>query len=216
MNLKTVIYYFFVAFFATSCVSGYRLVQPVNAGFEQVNEPNEQAVTIQCSDIDLVGSTNPALQRKLSKNGFVFIPIKVENKSDQAFTFSFQTSELINDFMPVQMLEQEQYLKALKQKFWPNLLYVPAAVVTSFTKREFQIGGNMATSYSFQMNVISGLISAWALVNSTRTIWVNHKTRKNILQYDLLNKTIEPNKTVYGFICVKAEKINQAMVRIRN
>ncbi|MBN1181584.1 MAG: hypothetical protein JXB49_04795 [Bacteroidales bacterium] len=216
MNYKFIFYSIFLAIMVTGCASGYRKVESFNVGFEPINAVENQALTIQCSNIDIVGSINPSLERRLAKNSLVFIPVKVDNKSDKPFIISFQNIEMINDFMPVQMIEQDHYRRSLKQKFWPNLLYVPAAVLASYTKRESQQGAYIGTSYSFELNILSALITSWALLNSTRTIWVNHKTLKNITQNDLLNKTIAPDTTVHGFICVKAEKINHPMVRIRN
>ncbi|MCF8360063.1 MAG: hypothetical protein K9H26_15000 [Prolixibacteraceae bacterium] len=199
------------------CAMPYRTINPVSAFTGQTVNENKTGVVITCSDIDIVSAQNKWLAKKLWRNEMIFVPVKVQNNSDSSFTLSVRTLEFINDYTPVEMLESSRYQKVLGQKYWGNLLLLPVVMATSYyTETSESPEGIQLSRNGFRLNFWSGAIALLGIVNTTRTILVNQKTKKHILQNDLYLKTVQPGSKVCGFICIKADKLNSPMVRIRN
>ncbi|MBN1927128.1 MAG: hypothetical protein JW798_14950 [Prolixibacteraceae bacterium] len=217
MHLRKNLTVFGIILIFVSCAMPYRAIDPAGIFTGQTTNGNNSCIIITCSDIDIVSPQNKWLAKKLWREELVFVPVKVENKSEKAFTISKHSLEFINDFTPVEMLESSRYLKVLRQKYWYNSLLIPAFIATSYYTEwgEFPDGGSYMKS-GLRLNLWSGAIALLGIANTTRTIIVNQKTKKDILQNDLYLKAVQPGSTAYGFICIKAGKLNNPMVRIRN
>ena len=195
-----------------SCAVKYHAVDPQSAGFKTIQNPKN--VQILCSEMNLLGSSNKKLRQSLERNQLIFVPIQVINNSTKPFDIDLHSVEMINDFQPAQIVLKEDYENLKVQSVWANMLYAPAVLGASYYRETGVVGTTTFERRGFRLNAVSIAIGAWALVNTARTIINNKKAIRNMTTYDLMNTTIPPGTTRYGFICIKGEKLNQPMVRI--
>ena len=208
--------YVFIFLGLTSCALHHDLVQPSNSIYPESTTTGAHNLVFECSASDIVSANSLTLSRKLEKNKLIFIPVKVTNSSAAPVKLSDVGFELINDYMPAQIIPQAVYLKVMRQKLWPNLLLVPAAILASFSNKEAVMDdGSITINHSYRINVLSGAISAWAILNSARTVFENKRAEKFFVSNDLLSMDVPQHSTVYGLVCIKGESVNEPMIRIK-
>ncbi|HPR31461.1 MAG TPA: hypothetical protein PLK12_05170 [Prolixibacteraceae bacterium] len=218
IRIRTKVFFFIAGLFLGGCAMPYRAMDPKEIFLGKEPGDNHSGISISCFDTDLVSPRNKWLAKKLWREEMVFVPVKVENKTELPLILSEQTLEFINDYTPVEMLESSRYLNVFNQKLWPSYLLLPVALIASYYTETVEppAGEGVAVRSGFRLNIWSGAIALWGIINTTRTLVVNRKMRKDIQQNDLYLKTVLPGSTAYGFICIKAGKLNNPMVRIRD
>lgn len=201
----------------SGCATSYHLTDTLTLFPSDTLNLQKKRVTILCSEIDIFSAKNKRLGTKLSKAGYVLVPVKIINTGNSVLTMSSDNIEFINDYAPVEMLQPDVYLKEINQKLWPNLLYIPVILVTSYKKDIKEVPGQATyVSTGFKINFLSGAIALWSIVNTGRTFYANITSRKDLIRKDLYNKNILPGSIIYGFICVRSEIIKNPMVRIKD
>jgi hypothetical protein len=216
MSFKTITHFLITCMILSGCAMSYRTITPVSAFQHDTISEKKPVITITCSEIDVISAHNAWVKRKLERNGMELVPVKVENNTEEPFVISPNTIEIINDFTLVEMVEPVMYMNKLRQKIWPNLFLVPVALVASIKKEEVEMpGGGKGIREGFKLNFLSGSVALWCIINTTRTILVNNKSKKDILRNDLYLKSVPPKSVVYGVICIKAKTIKNPMIRIK-
>ena len=216
-NKSQYLIYLFIMLVFSNCALHYNLVQPQNSIFENDANSVTSNLTFECSTSYIVSANSSTLSRRLEKNKLIFVPVKITNNSNDTIKISDIDIEMINDYVPAQIVSPTVYLKSIRQKIWPNLLLIPAAILASFSKKEDVMDdGAVFINHSYRINVLSGGISAWTLINSARTLYENKRAEKFFVANDLMSMESVPHSTIYGLICIKGESLNKPMIRIKN
>lgn len=170
------------------CASTYKTFNAEQFPYKEYKTENEKFdYTTRQGVMFNTGNKNIA-KRELKKDGYTLVAIKIVNKSNiplniKDFNFSCGGSTKI---IPI---SSEEYIKKTKQKAGLYWLYAGIVSPNPFGK------GNL------HKVIPVGVIPA--VTNFGIALRANKKMKKNIAQYDLSNKTIQPKDTIIGILPFK-------------
>lgn len=197
----------------------YKSINPASAFSTDTSKTTSVSqVTIACSGqtINQVWQ-NKWVNRRLADQEMILVAVKVINRDTMPYLFSYENLEFFNDYTPAPVIASKECYKKIRQKYWPNLLYIPITLATSYSTNETSSsdGGSIVHS-GFRINFLSGAIGAWGVINSSRTYFTNRKIARDLKRFNLDNTTIPPQSEVYGLVVLKATYIRNPIVRIKN
>jgi hypothetical protein len=176
-------------FFATSCASGYRNIDP--AGHQYGSVDVAQGVTLQYKYEVL----RKKYAKKEKKKGVRVVAFKIINNSDQDYVFGTDLDLKYSNGAKLRVLSQERLFRELKQHPATHLLYLLLTPVNLTVTTN-----NSSNSTPVGLALGPGLAAGNLITASS----ANSKFKREIAAYDLTGRVIAKGETAFGIMGLDA------------
>jgi hypothetical protein len=199
---------FLIALLQFSCISSYYSINPDQASFQLLEEPDSSVNIIAVPSMDNLLVANKTFYKKALKNDIQLVAIKIINNTDDTLQFSMNQIEVYNNYEKMELLTPEKITKTLGYNILGRSSLTALCIIGSFQFGTFTTG---------LINLYSPLLyatpfSGYYLI---RSIQANKRFREDIENLLPVIKPLLPHQTVYGVISFKAKAVDNLMIRTK-
>lgn len=192
-SLKAFCFLFGCAVVLSSCAGSYHPIYPRSLQYNHSSAP-QAPVDMGYRYGVLAEKDNKKFARKEEKKHLQLAAIKLTNNTNKPLVFG-RDIQLLSNTSPLSPLPSGMVYQQLKQQtplFLLYLLFTPAKITTT------RSDGNTVNQSSFPIGLILG--PGLALGNMLKASGNNDKFLAELMQHDLIGRTIQPGETVYGLV----------------
>ena len=179
-----------ILFLLPGCVSTYNLFNPTSLQYDAKSSSNN--ITLRYKHDVLKARGNKRYVKKEEKKHITIIAISITNDTEGPITFG-QNANFYQGNSKINLLETELIYASLKQPVAPYALYLLLTPLNGY-----YYDGYTTTVYPIGYLLGPGL----ALTYSGIAISSNKKFKNDLMENNLIGKTVLPGETIYGVIGV--------------
>ncbi|MCG8474684.1 MAG: hypothetical protein MI784_04300 [Cytophagales bacterium] len=193
--------------FFTSCASTYHSVNPSFLRYNNEHQRVGDGVRFTYR-YDVLGDQKK-YAKKEKKNSVRLIAVKIQNNSPEELVFGTDLRLTYGNRANVHMIEPGVLHKQLKQNTPLYLLYL------LLTPLQFNVTNTNEQGVTETSSTPVGLVvgPGVALGNMIVAGSANKRLRKDLLQYDLVGRTIKSGETVYGLVGIRSNTYEALKLR---
>ncbi|GAA4278564.1 hypothetical protein [Aquimarina mytili] len=189
-----------------SCATGYVNINPKNQNYASSDEQNNVKIEYKYNVLK-----KKYAKKELKKNINV-VAIKVTNNSDKDITFGNSMIITNNQGSKINMLENDEIFKPLKQNVATYFLYLLLTPINLFTTKTNEFGQQETTS-SIPIGLVIG--PGVTAINTITAGSANKKFKEEIKLHNLKGKTIKKGETVAGIIGIRSNNYNNLKISLK-
>lgn len=202
--MKHISRFFLIPFMISGCAVNYNHIQLQNFTYNEKID-TASSVTILHSQQNIFQiSKNRAYEKRQSRKKLWIVPIQVINNGNYEFTITDSTTKVINNYEIADLVPPDVYTKKISRK--AGLPYYMAGGL---------FGSVLITANGLVFLPSPALIlPVIGAVNFFKFRGENKQLLIDINQHDLYGKNIPCQSEKFGFICIKADTINNLFFRL--
>lgn len=183
-----VLLFVFVLILISGCASTYKKFNVSNFPYKDLHLENEKLAYTARQGV-MYNTKNYKYARKEQKDGYTLVAFKIVNRSNAPINVS-DLAFSCGGTAAITPISFDEYIKNNKQK--PGLYWLYAGLVSPnpFTGKK-------------NLHKVIPIGIAPAVINFALAQRANNLMKKNLAEYDLSNKVLQPNDTVYGILPFK-------------
>ncbi|SOS48114.1 hypothetical protein [Tenacibaculum dicentrarchi] len=206
MNLFKTISILVLLFLATSCASGYKMINPETLNY--VSKSTDKGVILEYKYELLKKKYH---QKELLKD-IRLIAVKLTNNSDKDIIFGKDLKLTYDDGAGLYIMENEMVFKSLKQSVASYLWYLLLTPLRFYTT-DSSNGYNQQTSSTPVGLIVGPGIAGGNMIAANSA---NKKFKKDLFDYNITNTTIKKGATVSGLIGVRSDGYHGIKIVVLN
>ncbi len=196
-NLKSIILFGSALLLLTSCATSYKQIKPYKLNYSGNSGTNEVEFSYQTNVLTTSG--NKKYANKENKNDISIVAVRIINNSSEEITLG-KNASIQSNYAPVRLLSPTQITSKIKQNAGAYLLYL------LLTPMELQVQVNDKID-TYNIGYVIG--PAISLLNIANASGANSAFGKELSEFSLLDKTIQPGETVYGLVGISNYSYSQ-------
>jgi hypothetical protein len=194
------------ALLLSSCASKFHIITP-----EKLHYKSDQS----SSDV-ILGYNYDLLsgkyKKKETKKDIKVVSVKIQNESDQDLVFGQNLHLCYANGNEVDLMTTDQVFNTLKQRPLTYLWYLPLTLIQlTITKTESNSTYYTSDQKSYPIGLAIG--PGITFGNLAVASSANKKFRKNLIENDLIGRTIKKGETVFGLVGIKASNYDGLQLR---
>ena len=205
MKLLKIGYLVATVLLLNSCASGYQMLSPTNLNYNNKSENNGVLLQYKYNLLD----KNYA--KKEFKKGIKLVALKITNNSEKDLVFDSDIKLHYNDGSELNIIENKEVFKSLKQNSAIYLLYLLLTPVNFYTY-ETNSYGYQETTNSVPIGLVLG--PGLAGGNMIAAGSANNKLKTELQDFEILGATIKRGETVYGIIGIKTDRYDSFNIKV--
>jgi len=196
--MKTIFFpILFLSLFLGSCATGYQAIMPEQINY--LNNVNEDDINFSFSYEVLTHKHNKNFRKKELKKNIQLVAIKITNNTKEPLVFN-DDLKLYSKDSPIPIVAPLIVGDELKQNTGKYFLYMLLAPVRlNVTKTN----GRGIEQSSFPVGLIAGPV--FSLATFGKANGGNNKFKQELVKYNPIGKTIQPNSTLTGLIGINGQ-----------
>lgn len=197
-----------IAILFTNCAATYRQINPQSINYSSHDLQDGISFSYQYDVLRL--KNNKKYAKKEQKRNVRIIAVKITNNTDSVITMGkdaiFYSGQ--NEVIPMTPFSSKESIKQYAAGYLPYLLFTPTKL---FITKPNQGGGYTTETYPIGYAIGPGLTAGNMIMASSS----NEKMLSEFIQYDVLNKEIQPNETIYGIIGLNSFSYSPLSVKLK-
>lgn len=190
----------------TGCATRYRLINPTELNYPA--NSLDDGIQLSVKYDVLRSNSNRRYARKEQKRGIKVIAVKVTNLTDSVLHVGRDLTFYVGD-QPMLMMDPNEVASTVKQS---TLAYLPYMLL-SFLKLDYMIitpteyiTGQLDIGYVLGPGITAG--------NMLKAHSANKKFRRELLDYDIIDRSIQKGESIYGIIAFRSYDYLPVSVKI--
>lgn len=175
----------FFIFLFCGCAQSYRLLSPTNIGYTASN--NLEDIRLEYRYDILSESGNKKISKKEKKNNIKLVAVKITNNTDKIINIG-NNAAFFNGNSKLYPMEPVFIKKIIKQSVPSHLFYLLLTPLTLSVNdsNPFPVGLILGPGIAGGNMIVAG--------NANKNFY------RELVQYDILYRDIQPNETVFGLV----------------
>jgi hypothetical protein len=190
-----------------SCSSYYHSVGNDQIIYDHIESDSSGIVILHSDHNHPIISENVKQERRTRKAHLIFIPVRIINQSADDYTISLLSLDIINNYEKNEVLFFPEYYRYLKYRTYLDLSWFVGGLLGSVS-----ISSN-GTKFNYLSPTLLLIIPGSYYF--TRALKSNKGLKEDLLKNDLMGSTIKPQSMKDGFICIKADQVNNLSIQIK-
>lgn len=175
----------------SSCASGYKNIEPQKLTYSAIS--NKNGVTLAYK----YGLLNNRYFRKEKKKNLKLVAVKITNNSDKDLVFGENIKLAYESGNELYLHDDAFLFKNLKQSPASHLFYLLLSPINFYTYKTDSSGQQVQNSSTpIGLLLGPGIATGNIIVASN----ANAKLKKELVNYNMIGKTIKKGETVYGLV----------------
>ena len=175
-------------FLLCSCAQSYYSLNPTRIGYNAYNNPEDITLNYRYDILNEAG--NKKMSKKERARNIKLVAVKITNNTGKVINIGNNAAFYSNNSM-VYPMDAISTKNSLKQSVPSHLLYLLLSPLTL----------SVNNSKSFPIGLILG--PAISGGNMLVAASANNNLYKELVQYDILYRDIQPGETVFGLVCFR-------------
>lgn len=199
-----------LAILLNSCASGYTKINPSTINYFSKSIENNILLEYKYELLE------KKYKKKESKNNIKLIAVKITNNTEKDIVLGTDFKLSYENGNDLNLIETETLYKSLKQSPASYLWYLLLSPVQLFSGTTTTTNGpytetKPANSFPIGLIVGPGLAGGNMIAASS----ANKNFKNELMQFDLLGKTIKKGETVYGLIGTRSNSYDSIKVKVQ-
>ncbi len=206
MKLSYLIIIALFTLFFQSCASSYKVSDPATRTY--LSNDTQEGVTLNYR----YNILNKKYAKKENKKGIKLLAVRIENNSESFYTIGRNLTITNGKEYEYTLIENEMAFKQLKQKPATHLFYLLLTPLNIFSTTN-QSNGVQTTETIFPIGLVLG--PGITAINMITAGSANKKFKKDLMDHNVLGKTIKPGETLDGLLIINSETFESLKLKLK-
>ncbi len=204
--MKTNLLLLITSIILSSCATGYVSIEPKNQNYTSSDKQNNVKIEYKYNVL------KKKYAKKEIKKNINVVAMKIINNSENDLIFGNNINITNADGTKINLLDNKQIFKPLKQNVATYFLYLLLTPINFFTTSSDEYGRQETTS-SVPIGLVIG--PGVTALNTITAASANKKFKKEIQAENLKGKTIKKGDTITGIIGIHANSYNNLKINLQ-
>ncbi len=185
---------------ATSCASGYKMIEPKSINYVSRNENNGAKLEYKYDLLD------KKYAKKEVKKGVKLVAVKITNESDRDLMFGREIKLTYENGKEIVAMENDKVFKSLKQSPASYLFYLLLTPLNLYTSSS----DGDTSSTPIGLVIGPGLAGGNMIAAGS----ANKKFKTELLEYNINGTLIKKGETKYGLVGIKSDSFDALKIKV--